>query len=250
MKNSESKSPTDTLPLDELTRRFPNVPARAAGAARLLFGNGREELVEEVVNHVLLLLWRRYQQGDLPANPEAWAYRVAWNRAAKVMRMEGRYVSGLVEQGDEPLAGYLLMPAEEVTPADEAELSDRLCAVKKLVDAFDAAARTHLSDKERLLFDLVYRKHIKGEQVAVELKLSPEAVRQQWSRLVTKLLAVARVELQRDPLCRELLGAVLDNETAYRRNVLQLLRLVMRRGVEELERLVRAAYSKSRDRDS
>src|SRR5256885_10495725 len=92
---------SEPFPLSELTSRFTNVMNRAGNSARLLFGSGKEHLVEEVVNDVLLLLWKRHLAGNLPDSPESWAATVAWNRAAKIARVEGRYVAGLVEEQDE-----------------------------------------------------------------------------------------------------------------------------------------------------
>jgi RNA polymerase sigma factor (sigma-70 family) len=235
---------TTPLQLNELTERFPKVSNRAASAARLLLGNGREQLVEEVVNDVLLLLWRRFREGNPPENPEAWAHKVAWNRAAKVARMEGRYVTGLVEQCDDQGLDCLLMPPNETTPASDAELADRLSALERLLDAFDTAARTQLNDKEAVLFELVYRKRLTSEEVAFELCLNPQALRKQWSRLLQKLLESVRLDLQHDPLCNDLLGAVLDNEKTCHRTLLQVLRLAMRKGADELERLVKSAFDR------
>jgi RNA polymerase sigma factor (sigma-70 family) len=233
------------LPLADFTERFPLVPNRAATAARLLLGNAREHLVEEVVNEVLLLLWRRQRDGKLPHNPEGWAYRVAWNRAARLARVEGRYAGGLIEQAEdaeEAHTGYFPMPPDEVTPLDGAELAERLAALNKLFQAFESAAGSQLNEQESLLFKLVYTQKLRGQEVARQLGVTPEVVRQQWSRMLTKLLGTVRKQLQQDPLCNVLLGAVLSNEKTFRRKLVAFLRVVLKDGVEELEKLVKSAF--------
>ena len=213
-------------------------------AARLCLGTGREHLVEEIANDVLLLLWRRQRGGKPPEKPEAWAHRVAWNRALRVARVEGRYVTGVFNQGeDAECSGMenLLLPPDTNTPVVGAEFTERLAAVKRLLDALDSAAKTQLNQSEALLFDLVYKKRLARDQVAERLGSTPEAVRQQWSRLLTKLLGSVRLQLQKDPLCNELLGTVLSNEKVFRRSLLELLRLLVKRGVQGLERLVKSS---------
>jgi RNA polymerase sigma factor (sigma-70 family) len=241
MKNRHpSALPENPSPLNKLVERFPLASSRAAAAAKLLFGQGRDHLVEEVVNDVMLQLWRRHLDGRLPDNPEGWAYKVAWHRAARVARLEGRYVSGLAEQPDDDEAGnFIPLPPDKFTPAMGAELNERLVAVKKLFDAFDAAATTQLNERDTALFNLVYRKKLSGEEAAEQLDLTPEAFRQQWSRLLTKLLGSVRLQLQDDPACRELLATVLNNEKTFRSTLMQFLRLVLKEGVQELERLVK-----------
>lgn len=241
MKNRQTPQLLDrSLPLNELTTRFPLVSSRAASAAKLLLGYGRDHLVEEIVNDVLLLLWRRHLDGRLPEKPENWAYRVAWNRAARVARLEGKYVSGLVEQvNDEETSEYLLMPPDKFTPATGAELNERLAAVKKLFDTVDLVAQTQLNERDALLFDLVYREKLSGDEVAERLQTTPEAVRKQWSRLLTKVLGSVRLQLQQDPVCKDLLSTVLNNEQTFRHTLLKFLRFVLKDGVQELERLVK-----------
>ena len=243
MKNrhqTESVTVTEPLTLNELTERFPLVADRAAVAARLHFGSGRQHLVEEVVNDVLLQLWQRQRVGRLPEKPEAWAYTVALNRAARVARLEGRYASGLVEQVEDLVENpaHVLMPPNEVTPVNGAELTDRLAAFRKLLSAFVSVAKTHLNEREATLFELLYVQRLTGDKAALQMGVTTEVVRQQWSRLLTKLLGAVRHLLQEDPLCNELLSSVLSNEKTFRRTLLQLLRLVMRKGVQELESLV------------
>lgn len=237
------------LPLDEFTARFPTVPNRAASAARVLLGAGNEHLVKEVVNDVLLQLWRRQRDGKLPNNPENWAYTVAWNRAARVARLQGRYVTGLVEQLDESKdnrVAQILMEPDEFTPVTSMELTERLMALNKLFGAFDLAAQSELTEREAQLFDLLYRKRLLGSEAAARLGLTPEAVRQQWSRLLTKLLNSVRLQLQKDPLCNELLVSVLNNEKVFRRTFVQFLRFAMKKGVQELEKLVKSSLKKNR----
>jgi len=164
-----------------------------------------------------------------------------WRRALRLGKVESRYAAGLLEQPEdhsEGYTGYMLMPPDLQTPVTGAELSDRLAAVKKLLDAFDFAARTQLNSSETLLFHLLYRKRLTGDKAADQLGISPEALRKQWSRLLNKVLSSVRLQLQRDPLCNELLGEILSNEKTFRRTLLQFLRLVMQKGVEELEKFV------------
>ena len=234
-------------PLGEFTERFAEVSKRSATAARLLLGSGREHLVQEIVNDVLLALWQRQCSDKMPKNPEAWAYRVAWNRAAKVARMEGRYAAGLVETGEETTESrdgiYVPTPADEATPVHAIEVAERLAALQKVLAAFASAGERALNPSEARLFELRFKRNLGAGELASELGLSRDAVRQQWSRLVRKLLGYVRDDLQQDPLCHEVLGSLLGNEKVFRRSLLQLLRFVAKRGIHELEKLVRSTLN-------
>src|SRR4051812_46472042 len=105
---------TDGLALDEVSSRFPQVARHATAAARLMLGAGKEHLVKEVVNDTLMLLWQQHLAGKPPAKPENWAHTVARRRAARLARVEGRYVRGLLEDEGEAQEGYLPMPATEL----------------------------------------------------------------------------------------------------------------------------------------
>ncbi len=234
---------------DELATLFPSVSKNAGNSARLVLGYSREHLVEEVVNDVLLQLWKAHQDGKLPRNLNAWVREVAKNRALRFARgPERRYTKSLVEELPDQGAGFnancVLMPQDTLTPGTTSEFTERLAAVKKLLATFHSVVVADLDAGEKLLFELRYRRCLSDEAIAFELGLSQPAVRKQWSRLLTRVLETVRAQLKQDPLCADLLGTFLANEKEFRRGFLGVLHVVTKHGVEELERIVRAVFDR------
>lgn len=223
--------------LTDFNSEFPHLCDRATAGARSLLAD-REDLVQEVVNETLKRFWQRHLDQNLPENPEAWVYTVARNEALRVAKVEDRYPLGLLDEQEELSDGYLTVPGHELSPSATAELTERCLALKKVLDAFNAAVET-LDQPSSMLLEF-YERGLTSEQIAFELNLKPDGVRQQWSRLLRKLLVSVRAQLRQDPLCNDLLGTVLNDEKTCRRTLAGVLRLLLRRGLEELEELVRS----------
>lgn len=244
----KNKLTLDDAALKEVTAKFPAVSERASRSARFVLGPSREHLVQEVVNDVLLQLWKSHRDGNTPEHLPSWVSTVARNLAYRTLKVENRYAKGLVEEvgneGAEFNANYVVLSADDLTPSATCEFTERLAAVKKLLDTFQSVAASELNDLDGLLFELYYRRGLSAGIVAEELGLTGEAFRKQWSRLLTKVLETVRAQLNQDPVCADLLSTLLENEKVFRRGLLGLLRVVMQHGVEELERFVRGLFDR------
>lgn len=249
----KTEEQSQTITPEQLATQFPEVSQYAEQSARFVLGSTREHLVKEVVNRVLTQFWNGHSSGKPPeklpgaVNLAAWVGEVTRNLAYQTLKTEEKYAKGLVDElSNEDVefnANYVVMPQDlALTPAATSEFSEKVAVLMKVVDTFESVATTQLNDQHELLFELYYRRGLSFKQVAFELGVTEPAVRQQWSRLITKVLETVRAQLRQDPACADLLSTFLANEEVFRDGLLGVLRVVMHHGVEELERLVQRLF--------
>lgn len=236
----------DHVTFDELSVQIPVASEHAGKTASFVFGPSRAHLVKEVVNRVLVKLWKSHRDGNPPNNVTAWVKTVARRLAYETLRVEERYPKSLVDElateDSEFKANYVVVPHDSLTPATTTEFNERVAALKTLLSTFESVAKNQLNAGEALLFEFYYRRGAKADQIAFELDVTEEAIRKQWSRLLTKVLETVRFQLKQDPLCSDLLSTLLANEEAFRDGFLGVLRVVKSHGFEELERLVYTVF--------
>ena len=100
--------------VDHLFRRS---AGRLVSSLTRALGPARLDLAEEVVQDALLKALQTWPFQGVPANPEAWLYRVARNRALDLLRREGR-----VEEAAAPERLAALSPPSPGIPAGDDEL--------------------------------------------------------------------------------------------------------------------------------
>lgn len=135
-------------------------------------------LAEDAVQDALLSAWHKRDQFDGGARLETWIHRIAVNAALQLLRKQRPGVF-------EPLA---------IDLEDHAITPETAQAMEELGKGF-AAAATSLSDIERVCFVLKHLEQWRLQEIAEELNVKVDTVKQALFRGVKKL-RVSMVDLR------------------------------------------------------
>ena len=137
------------------------------------------ELAEDAVQDALLSAWDKRHQFGHTARLETWIHRIAVNAALQLLRKNR---PGIFEPLD------IDVPDDDTTPEDARSLEE-------LGSEFSAAA-TRLSEIERVCFVLKHLEQWRLQEIADELNVKIDTVKQALFRGVRKL-RVSMVDLRR-----------------------------------------------------
>jgi RNA polymerase sigma-70 factor, ECF subfamily len=138
---------------------------------------GDRARAEEVVQDVLLQLWRRRAALDPRATVQAWLFHAVRNRALNVVRHDG-----VVVRATAKLASSHATPGDARDPSD----ADTALAEAELHLAIDAAVAA-LPPRCREVFLLSRRHGMRQTQIATRLGISLKAVEAQITRALREL---------------------------------------------------------------
>lgn len=128
------------------------------------------ELAEDAVQEALLSAWKKRHQFEHSARLETWIHRIAVNAALQLLRKDR---PGIFE----PLG--VDIPDEDITP-------EGARSVEELGNYFSAAA-ARLSEIERVCFVLKHLEQWRLQEIADELSVRVDTVKQALFRGVRKL---------------------------------------------------------------
>ena len=129
------------------------------------------DLAEDAVQEALLSAWNKRSQFHGEARLDTWIHRIAVNAALQLLRKNR---PGVFE------------PLEE-EPADTTEASPELAARERELDRELSAALTQLSEIERVCFVLKHLEQWRLREIADELDIGINTVKQALFRGVRKL---------------------------------------------------------------
>ena len=130
---------------------------------------GNVEAAEDVVQESFVKLWEKLEQGSLVSNTRAYLYMTVRNRCLDQLKAKG-------------LQTESLKPYDTYGIIDENEAEERSRTEAKIWTALDS-----LPEKCREIFILSKRDGLKYEEIAEELNLSVNTVRNQISKALSIL---------------------------------------------------------------
>ena len=130
---------------------------------------GNVEAAEDVVQESFVKLWEKLEQGSEVSNTRAYLYMTVRNRCLDQLKAKG-------------LATESLKPYDTYGIIDENEAEERSRTEAKIWTALDS-----LPEKCREIFILSKRDGLKYEEIAQELNLSVNTVRNQISKALSIL---------------------------------------------------------------
>ena len=130
-----------------------------------------EELIKDVITETMLVLWTKREEAARKEKPLPWLLTIAHNIAIDKIRAQKRYYT-------EPLEDHLSLPGNDYT--------DREAARKELEELFRKAVEK-LPPQERRILLLSKMEEVPPKQIALQLRLSIQTVKNQLSRALKKI---------------------------------------------------------------
>ena len=135
---------------------------------------------EDCVQEAYFALYNDLLQGKKIQNPTAWLYKVAINQGKKLVcaqQQKREYTFTSAEEMEQVIGNIPYNPDFLDLMVTDDEIEQKAVAILSA-----------LSDKERTLYILHYKRHIKLKDIAKRQKLPEATVRKQHQRLKKKLL--------------------------------------------------------------
>lgn len=156
---------------------------KVLGVCMRYFGFSIDD-AEDCVQEAYFALYNDLLQGKKIQNPTAWLYKVAINQGKKLVcaqQQKREYTFTSTEEMEQVIGNIPCNP----------DLLD-LMVTDDEIEQNAVAILSALTDKERTLYILHYKRHIKLKDIAKRQKLPEATVRKQHQRLKKKLLKMIK----------------------------------------------------------
>lgn len=144
--------------------------------------------VDDVIADTFLSLWKAIDSDDLPKNPRAWLYTVAYNlikqKYTEMNKLKARVISldTLNEEVFELSVGFDI---------DEERIPD------SLIEKLSYQIEDSLKPDEKQLLNLIYEEHLKMKEIAKILNITEQAVKQRNYRMNRKIKMMAKEYIEK-----------------------------------------------------
>jgi RNA polymerase sigma factor (sigma-70 family) len=202
---------------------LPLIRNAAKKVAIAMLQEAHRGFITDVVAHTESSFFNTFDDDLLPSKPEAWASKVAYNKAICVLRRESRMLEVIEFSNDIDGAEAYGVHNSAPSPAEFFETEERKEAVLRVLHIINDAV-LELEPEEQKLYNQIFKQRLPMCALADERGENPNTISKRWGRMLKSLAEKSLTAVRNDILCSEVFASLLLSSEKWTPAVMRLIR--------------------------